>query len=432
LVKLLAIPGQIEKADVSNGKYLRLTMTRSSRTEKEADLSGACRIVTFTTLYPSSTQPNHGIFVENRLRHLVASGLVRARIVAPVPWFPLKDERFGRYAKFARTPSQETWNGLNVVHPRYFTIPKLGMSLAPAFLAASAGPLLQRWQAEFDLIDAHYFFPDGVAAVQLARRLNKPVVVTARGTDVNLIPRYRIPRRMIAYAARHADAIIAVSQALKDALIALGVAPHRITVLRNGVDLEMFRPGDREAERSRLGLRAPALLSVGHLIERKGHDLVIKALKRLPVWILLIAGDGPEFGALKELAQRLGVSDRVRFLGAVPHPELRPIYSAADILVLASSREGWPNVLLEAMACGTPVAATSIWGNPEIVSNPNAGVLIRERTPEAIAESVDQLFSALPLREQTRAFAEEFSWDQTSAGQIQLFRQLIRARSGGE
>lgn len=385
------------------------------------------RIVTFTSLYPGASQPNHGVFVENRLRHLVTEGGVQARVVAPVPWFPLKASRFGRYAAFARTPSHEFRHGIEITHPRFLALPKFGMSIAPASIFAAALPLLRHLKrtSDFDLIDAHYFYPDGVAAMLLGIALQKPVVITARGTDVNFIPRHALPRRMIVNAAHRAAGIIAVSQALKEALIALGVAADRITVLRNGVDLHMFRPGQRETARAALRLGGRTLLSVGHLIERKGHDIVISALRRLPDCTLLIAGEGPELARLRSLSSLLGVSDRVRFLGAVPHDELRTVYVAADAVILCSSREGWPNVLLEAMACGTPVVASSIWGNPEIVCRPEAGVLMRSRTPDGVAEAVGSLFADLPSREATRTFAEQFSWQETSKGQLGLFESIL-------
>ena len=387
-------------------------------------------ILTFTTLYPNSAQPHHGVFVENRLRHLISNGQVNARVVAPVPWFPFSAPFFGRYAVYAKVMPRETRANLTIEHPKYVVLPKFGMRAAPASLAAASLPTLARLQAErdFDLIDAHYFFPDGVAAIRLGRRLKKPVVITARGTDVNLIPELPGPRRMIQQAARDAAGIIAVSQALKDAIVGLGIPGERVTVLRNGVDLELFQPKAREETRARLGLLGTTLLSVGHLIERKGHELVIGALPLLPHFRLLIAGDGPERGRLENLSNALKVSDRVTFLGALPHEQLHKIYAAADALVLASSREGWPNVLLESMACGTPVVASNIWGNPEVVSRPEAGVLMGERSVAGVAEGVKRLFGALPARAATRRYAEEFSWDATSEGQLRLFNEILRRR----
>jgi glycosyltransferase involved in cell wall biosynthesis len=387
-------------------------------------------IVTFSTLYPNSAQPNHGVFVENRLRHLISAGRVNARVVAPVPWFPSSASIFGRYALHAKVMPREMRFGVPIQHPKYFILPKVGMTLVPKWLAGASLPILRQLQRErdFALIDAHYFFPDGVAAIRLGRQMNKPVVITARGTDVNLIPQIPGPRQMILEAADAAAGIITVSQALKDALVELGVAAGKITVLRNGVDLVLFQPGARDETRAKLGLLGRVLLSVGHLIERKGHNFVIAALPDLPEFSLMIAGEGPERSSLERLAANLKVSGRVRFLGNVPHAELHRVYSAADALVLASSREGWPNVLLEAMACGTPVVASNIWGNPEVVSRPEAGVLMNERSATGVAEGVKRLFDALPERQATRRYAEGFSWDATSEGQLRLFRDVINRR----
>jgi glycosyltransferase involved in cell wall biosynthesis len=392
------------------------------------------RIVTFTTLFPNAAQPAHGVFVENRLRHLVASGQVTSRVIAPVPWLPpILARCFPSQAALSRVPSSEQRSGIPVFHPRFPVIPKIGMSAAPALLAArslAAFRRLRRASGDFDLIDAHYLYPDGVAAILIGKILRKPVVITARGTDVNLIPSYTLPRWMIQYAAREAEGIVTVSAALKDGLVALGVPAGAIRVFRNGVDLAMFRPKDRTIARARFALRGPTLLSVGHLIERKGHDLVVGALPDLPGVSLLIAGEGPERPALGQLAARLGVADRVRFLGRVEHAALAEVYSAADALVLASSREGWPNVLLEAMACGTPVTASNIWGNPEVVARPEAGVLMTARTSAGVVAAVRALFERPPDRDATRRYAENFSWDETTDAQIRLFTEILSRPRG--
>jgi len=316
------------------------------------------KILTLTTLFPDSTRPTHAVFVENRLRHVVATGEVESRVISPVPWFPFKSPRFGAYAKFARVPRTETRHGLQVIRPRYVLLPKIGMTVAPLALYAAMLPAARKLIREgfdFDLIDAHYFYPDGVATAMVARALGKPFTITARGTDINLIPRHALPRRMIRWVGARSSANIAVCQALKNEMVALGMAEEKTHVLRNGVDLALFKPGDRDNARAQFGLTGPTLLSVGLLIQRKGHDLIIEALRALPEHTLLIAGDGPERAALEQAAAHHGVTSRVRFLGLVPHDDLPALYGAADALVLASDREGWPNVLLESMACGTPV-----------------------------------------------------------------------------
>ncbi len=390
------------------------------------------RLLTFSTLYPNAGQPNHGVFVENRLRHLLASGEAEATVLAPVPWFPFRSPRFGTWARYAAAPRLERRHGITVLHPRFAAPPCFGLLTGPHALWHTARAALRRLLAEghrFDAIDAHYLYPDGVVAVWLGREFGLPAVLTARGSDTSLLPRYRWPGRLIRRAIVEADALVAVSAGLKHGLVELGAAEDKVTVLRNGVDLNLFRPpADREAARAALGLSGPTLLSVGLLIPRKGHHNIIDALPALPGVTLLIAGEGPHRAALEAQIERLGLGDRVRLLGALPHAKLPELYGAADALVLASEREGWANVLLEAMACGTPAIAGPAWGSREAVSSPAAGLVIDRTTPEAIAAGVRTLFSAPPDRAATRAHAKAFGWEETTRGQLDLFREILACR----
>ncbi len=391
------------------------------------------RTLLFSSLYPSAERPLHGIFVETRLRELLKTGAVHTRVVAPVPWFFSGDKRWGEWGAMARTPRRETRHGIEVLHPRYPVVPKVGMTVAPLLLALSARQAIAQVRDEgfdFDLIDAHYYYPDGVAAAMLARHFGKPFCVTARGTDLNLIPQHRLPKAMMQWTAGRAKASIGVCAALIDVLRQWGVDASALRVMRNGVDLQRFSPMPQEAARSRLGLTAatPLLLSVGHLIERKGHHIAIQALAELrhqhPTAQLLIAGEGTERPALEKLINDLQLTSHVRLLGNVPNAELVSWYSAADVLILASSREGWANVLLEAMACGTPVVATDIWGTPEVVANEVVGRLVAQRTGPAFAAAIHALLAQQPDRAAVRRYAEGFSWDETSQRQLELFAQM--------
>ncbi len=394
-------------------------------------MSRPLRTLLFSTLYPSVARPIHGIFVETRLRELLKTGVVQSKVIAPVPWFPFKSARFGEYAQFAATPRFESRNGVDVFHPRYLLPPKVGMNIAPYTLARAALPVARKIISEgfdFDLVDAHYYYPDGVAAQMLAQALGKPFVVTARGTDLNQIPEFRRPRQLILQTASSAAASIGVCEALMLRLKELGADGAKLHVLRNGVDLERFVPLDRELARRQLQLPIGKryLLSVGHLIDRKGHHIAIEAMPLLDADVqLVIVGLGPEQGALRSLATRLGVSERVTFAGMVPQTELKWWYSMADALTLCSSREGWANVLLESMACGTPVIATNIWGTPEVVSTPDAGVLMPERSKTGLVQGWQALVRSYPDREKTRRHAESFSWDATTQGQLKLFRTIL-------
>ena len=391
------------------------------------------QILTFTTLYPSRVRPQHGIFVEARLRKLAESGAVEARVVAPCPWFPLAARRFGRYSLFSRQPREEIRYGLHVDHPRYPQLPKIGMSVAPLALFSAVLPVLRRQLREgqdFDLIDAHYFYPDGVAAVLLGRALGRPVVVTARGSDLNVIAKYAVPRRWLSWSARQADGLVAVSTGLKRRLVALGIVEGRVRVLRNGVDLAFFQPADHSAARRALGMTRPTLLAVGNLVGLKRHRMMIEALVGLPTVDLVIVGDGPERTAIEALARARRVADRVRLLGHLPQDRLSDVYSAADLLLLVSTHEGWPNVLLESMACGTPVIVSGIDGIADIVAAPEAGRIVQEPTPDRLAMATREFLAALPARAATRAYAERFGWQSTTEGQIALFREICEQRPG--
>lgn len=387
-------------------------------------------LLTVTTLFPNPVQPTHGAFVATRLGKLLAAGEIDGEVIAPVPWLPPL-VNYPSLGPLARVPRVRRWENITIHHPRYLVVPKIGMKLTPHTLFWTLKGTLEKLLAQgrhFDLIDAHYFYPDGVAAVALAKHFGIPVSVTARGTDLNLIPKYPAPRRMICEAAERADGLITVCQALKDRLVDLGTPPERVTVLRNGVDLDLFKPMDRDIARADLSLTRRTLGSVGWLVERKGHHHAIRALPALPDTDLLIVGEGPERSALERLAAAEGVHDRVRFLGRVEQTHLPKIYSALDALVLASSREGWANVLLEAMACGTPVVASAVWGTPEVVTTPEAGVLMKRLDQQGVVEGVTRLFSSYPERAETRRYAERFSWDATTQGQLDLFRQILAAR----
>lgn len=394
------------------------------------------RLLVFTSLYPNVQQPRHGIFVEERLRKLVASGRVSATVMAPVPWFPFKYRRFGQYARYARVGAVDERYGMRILHPRYPVIPKVGMNLAATLMYRALLPVLRQRLArgdDFDVLDAHYFYPDGVAAARLGAALRKPVVITARGNDVTLLPRYRVPRRLIAWAARRASAVATVSEDLKHKLVALGVETRKITTLRNGVDLVRFAPRARDPLRAQFGLDGMVWLAVGHLIERKGVHIDLMALAMTPDVTLLVAGDGPDEPRLRALADRLGVAARVRFLGAIQHDRLCDYYNVADALMLASSREGMPNVALEAIACGTPVVAAPFDGVTEVVGAPEAGEVAGTRSAEALAAAWVQLRARRPSRAATRRFAEQrLDWAPVVEAQCALYARVAAAAEMAE
>ena len=388
----------------------------------------ALRVLTFTSLYPSQVRHRHGIFVETRLQHLLRECNVDARVIAPVPWFPLASPVFGQYARFAATPRRATRdNGLQVSYPRYLMLPKVGVAVQPDNMARAAirdAMALKRSGWHPDLIDAHYFYPDGVAAAILAERLQIPFVITARGTDVNVLGRTPGPARRILWAAQHAAAVIAVSSRLKDALVDIGVEASKIVVVRNGVDLQVFRPEPQDAARARLRLPGGKLIAcVGNLVPEKGFGLAIESLRGLNDFKLVLVGEGPAQASLMQLARVIGVEDRVSFLPSMPQSELRHLYSSADVLMLTSEREGWPNVVLESLACGTPVVGVDVGAVGEMLGDRRVGRVVMSRDPALLAAAVHELLDAGVERDHVRRHAARFDWASVSQLQMTVFRR---------
>jgi glycosyltransferase involved in cell wall biosynthesis len=388
------------------------------------------RLLTLTTLFPNSVQPRHGIFVANRLRRLCDTERIEATVVAAVPWFP------GAYRQGASIPRVDAAHGFAVQHPRYLNVPGIGMSTQPQLLARALLAELRRndWDARrFDVVDAHYFYPDGVAAAHVADRLGLPLVVTARGSDINLIGGIGFARRRMLRAAGRAQAMIAVSNALRSRMTDLGMPAERIAVLRNGVDTQVFSPVPRAEARERLRIdkRAACVLGVGNLVPEKGFDLLIRALADWPAARLLIIGEGSQRSSLGALADAV-MPGRVEFRGNMPQDELRFAYAAADVLALPSLREGWPNVLLEAMACGTPVVAARVGGVPEIVGPHGPGRVLDDRNPQAWMQALRTSCEAPQDPEQVRRYAALFGWDEVVDRQCALYEEVVRGRAASK
>lgn len=387
------------------------------------------RVLTVTNLYPSAARPVHGVFVEERMTRFAARHGAALRVVAPVPWFPFR-AGFGEYSRIARTPISEVRKGIRVDHPRILTLPKVGMSLAPFFWQRRLTPFLERLRTEwpFDLIDAHYVYPDGVALVSMARALRVPIVVSARGTDVHLIGTFAGPKERIRAACSAASAVVAVSKALADNLAAIGVPRVKIHIVPNGTDVDAFVPPAGSAGAA-LG-PGRVLLGIGRLVPQKGFALAIDAVASLvakyPDLTLVLVGSGTERGSLTERARARGISDRVRFLGEVVHEGIPRLLWSAHRLVLPSFREGYPNVVVEAIAAGVPVVATPIGGIPEIV-DAEVGDVAARADREAFTEALDRSLERTFDRAVFDARREELRWDRSLDRLRDVFDRALEA-----
>ncbi|MFL0587530.1 glycosyltransferase [Sphingomonas olei] len=387
------------------------------------------RVLTLSSLFPDETRPNFGVFVERQTLGLAAAEDVTMRVVAPVglpPW-PLRRHR--HYRAPASLPRAETWKGLHVVRPRFTTWPGTKGRFHVAALIRALAPLLDDMRRDFpfDVIDASFFFPDGPAALAMGRRYDVPVSIKARGADIHFWGTQPATRASVLAAGQGADGLLAVSGAMRDDMVALGMPGDRIRVHHTGVDLERFAPVDRAAAKASIGVDGPLIVSVGALIPRKGHDIVVEAMQHVPGATLLIAGSGPEHAALEEVARHAGVAARVRLLGSVPHADLPALIAAADVMALASSSEGLANAWVEALACGTPIVITAAGGAGEVVTGASAGRVVA-RTPAAFAAGINDLLAAsLPLDE-VREHAARFTWAANTAALRDHLLGLVASR----
>ncbi len=380
-------------------------------------------ILTLTTLFPNSLQPVHGVFIRNRMENFTRKYGMDWTVLAPVPYYPdIPHVPALRpiYSLYARVPAVEEPWGYPIYHPHYLVTPKVGMRFYGSWMAEAVRRTVVKIHRErpIDLIDCHYVYPDGTAGVRMGRELGIPVVLSARGTDLNLYPTFGSIRSRIQQnlaACRH---LVCVCASLRVKAMELGVPEKKTSVIGNGVDVDLFQRSDQGEARRKLGLPASGriLLSVGHMTARKGFDLVLEAFARLagPDLFLVIVGTGEEREALEHQAEALGLGGRVFFPGEVLNRDLPDWYSAADLFILASSREGWPNVICEAQAMGLPVVATRVWGVPEIVDDPSLGILVEERSAESLRLALEQALRTPWNRSEIEARGRLRTWDQVS------------------
>lgn len=395
------------------------------------------RVLVLSTVFPNPRQPAFGVFVRERMRRVASH--CELVVVAPIPWFPFNG--LIRGPAVSGIPTVEQQQGLRVYHPRFFCVPRYLKWGDGFFYACSLLPFLRRLRGEFpfDVIDAHFAYPDGVAAAVLGRLLGCPVMITLRGSIVRLAE-YRLHRPQLRWALATAGRVIAVSESLKQIAVGLGIASDAVRVIPNGVDLERFRPLDRRQARHALGLarERTILLSVGGLNLGKGHHRIVGLLPQLlarhPDLLYVIVG-GERAGdssraVIEQLIQQHGLAAHVLLPGERPHDEIPLWLAAADLFCLATRSEGWANVLLESLACGRPVVTTRVGGNAEIVTSDALGLLVAAGDRGALASAI---LTALDRRWDTEALvahAQAHSWDTTARSVLEELDHVRLKRPG--
>jgi len=378
-------------------------------------------ILSLTTEYPNPLEPGRGLFVRARLEAM--AGRVSLFVVAPMALMDYANPQGDLFASW-RAPRQRDERGLCVLHPRWLYPPYGGWANA-LFLAVRLLPTLTylRARGAFDVIDAHFAHPEGIAAVLLGSILRVPVLVTMRGSELRY-QRSRAKRFWMSWALRRAHHVIAVSDGLRQLAVDLGVDPGCVTTIPNGVDTAVFHRRDRGVWRARHGLADcdRVVLCAGDLAELKGHHRVIAAIQTMSERgvraRLFIAGgigrSGRYAETLREQVAANALGDRVTFLGELTQDALAEWMSAADAFCLASASEGWPNVVNEALACGTPVVATDVGAARQMIASDRHGLLVPVHDDGALVEALRSALTSSWDHEAIAAHGGARSWLQVA------------------
>jgi len=379
------------------------------------------KILAISYLFPNCNQPNHGIFVLNRLKAM--SKYADITVINPIADSPLH-KKISKFSHLESIPELENIGGINVYHPRYFSIPGHLKSIEVLTYRRAVQKVLNEIGYDFDLIDLHWTFPDLPCGNWLSNKINKPFNVTLRGMEAFHLQDSGLRKHIVAHYLKKAHKVISLSEEMARKADELSNTAAKTVVIRNGVDTDKFYYLDQSECRDELSLsqKEKIVLSVGALIHRKGFDLVIKSLKAViatpeleSTKFYILGAQGPEGDYRKELNQFIAqhkLQNSVVFVGAVENSQLITWYNAADVFCLSSRGEGSPNVLTESLACGTPAVATNVGSVPEIMASEEAlGYCVENENQQMITTKLIQLLQQPHDRKQQAANFNKYTWD---------------------
>jgi glycosyltransferase involved in cell wall biosynthesis len=376
----------------------------------------SAKVLSLSTVFPNPAEENLGHFIRDRLQHVAKE--LSVEVVAPIALIDYAAHRFRKPG----IPVRREDGPIRIHHPRWFYFPAGGYTNAFC-LAARLIPFLTKLRREylFNVIDSHFAYPAGIAAALLSAKFNCRFTITLRGNEV-LHAQSRRAERWIGWALRRADRVIAVSENLRQFAISHGVDTTRTRTIPNGVDAEVFHARPYAETRARLGIPEDRqiIVSAGYLIERKGHHRVVRTLSELrrngsnaELWI--IGGPGREGHFEKHIhraVQEHGLESVVHFTGNVKPGLLADYMSAADVVCLASSREGWPNVVHEAQSCGAPVVANDVGGVKDMIPGARYGFVVPAGDDAALASALRDALEKTWDRIEIAAWGRARSWRQ--------------------
>lgn len=389
----------------------------------------SAKVLVLSRSYPNSVMPNLGLWVERLVRH--TAGACESRVVAPVPYWP-PVPRFSEYARFRRIERERDDGGIRVYHPRFVAGPGRALYATEA-VAYYLGVrrLVERLRGDwpFDLIHAHFSYPDGVVAAWLGRRYDLPVIVTEHAPwRPNWMDVYSLVRRQTVRACRTIACHIAVGRSVSKTIAHFTGATERFQVIPVGVDGDVFCPSPNGVQ-----VKANQILYVGFINFNKGIGVLLRTMRKLaglrPDARLVLVGGALyrdtclQEERLRRLAEELGVGDRVAFLGPKPQEEVVHYMRESAVLALPSRAESFGAVLAEALACGTPVVATRC-GGPEDIVTEEVGALVPVGDEDALAAALAETLWSRGRYEAARL--SRFSWDLVAEKTLGLYREALR------
>jgi glycosyltransferase involved in cell wall biosynthesis len=399
------------------------------------------KILSLSSVFPNPSESGLGLFVRARLSAI--TGFAQVKVIAPLPLLDYTNPK-GKIYRRRMFPFTGMDGPIEVLFPRW-VFPPLGTPLNVICLFLRLQPMVRDLRArfDFDLIDAHFGYPEGIVAALLAWAFNVPFTITLRGSEP-IFNRYRYRRQAMRWAFRRVSRIIAVSEELRRFAISHGVAAEKVVTIPNGIDQSIFHPRNRTRSREKYGIspNRKAIVSAGEFIQAKGHQDVAQAVRELVAEgvdaELLIVGTtargGPNYETtLKRFVRNLHLGDRIRFVGWAGREEMAELLSAADVFCLASYTEGWPNVVHEAQACGAPVVATRVGAIPEMIPSTEYGLIVPVKDVPALVRA---LRAALVMtdwdRRKIALWGGSRSWSHVAQEVGDIFTSVIRERTPPE
>lgn len=392
------------------------------------------KVLIISHMYPSSLQPVYGTFVHEQVKELIRQGC-EVRVISPVKSTPFPINLLNdKWRKFSQIPAMEEKDGIQVYHPRYLSLPKnILFERNGEHMYKGMNSLVKEIKREFDfdLIHAHVALPDGAAANQISKDMGVPYVVTIHGEDFfKSIHLNDKAKTLIKQTMEQAEKVILVSERLNKINLEHLQVPHeKIKVIHNGINDLFLKPVESSNRFFPIG--KTKILSVCHLVERKGIAFNLKALGDLEHrdFHYIIAGDGPEKTALKQLTKQLGLEENVTFLGAVDPHLVKELMDESEVFSLPSWNEAFGVVYIEAMASENAVIGCVGEGVEEIIHSMVDGVLVPSKDEKALTEAFKYLLENKGIREELGKKAvnkvnENFTWKKNASEIMNVYTGL--------